>query len=124
MRKVRVESLHGQSEIEFPDIKLAIEDGEEVLLPDDQAEIVLRNPNVVDAVTGKNPNFTCAGCGKTTYTIARFERHRISKTRGPHTSARVNGKIYCDDCPLPDEAEPEPLPNEAAVVQHVDELED
>lgn len=124
MRKVTVKSLNGQTEIDVGDIGLGLKDGETVLLTDDQAAIALRNPNIIDTELGRNPNFICANCSKTTYTTALLERHRIARDRGPHTSTLVDGKRYCENCLPLASAPAAPSPEEAAPIHDAQPVED
>ncbi len=63
--KVQFVSLSGQDFVFVPDLggETGFENGEIRELSDDDAKLVLGNPNFVDAETGKNPNFSCATCG-------------------------------------------------------------
>src|ERR1700676_2546623 len=67
MKKIRFESMHGMQEVRIPAVgEMIFQNGETKEVSDQDAAVLLSNPQFVDVDSGKNPNFRCAVCGAIT----------------------------------------------------------
>jgi hypothetical protein len=138
VKRIKVLPLHaGQGEFDCPDAGLTFYEGEildvvdvDFISPADrehkltrkQADVVLNNPNFVDADTGVNPNFVCAACGKPTMASSVFNVGFAYNGEGPARSTVVDGKRHCHDCfaggvPPPPAASDHPIAADVAAYE-------
>ncbi len=100
MQQIKYVPIHGQEPVLSAGIELI--PGEAVSVTDEQAEMLLRSRFVVDAKTGKNPNFVCTTCSKDIFEDGTFEAFR-ARTHGHPVRSLVgdDGKRRCASCVAP-----------------------
>lgn len=98
MQQVIYKPVHGSAEsVQAAGVDLA--PGVAVSVTDEQAALLFRNQFIVDAKTGKNPNFVCVHCGEDTDADGVFDSV-LARTRNSPIEplVREDGRRSCVDC--------------------------